>query len=38
MGIGKAKTSGGKVLVVANYRPAGNVVGHFRENVFPPKK
>lgn len=38
MGIGKAKTSGGKVIVVANYRPAGNVVGHFRENVFPPKK
>ncbi|XP_053381289.1 uncharacterized protein LOC123555358 isoform X2 [Mercenaria mercenaria] len=38
MGIGKAKTSGGKVIVVANYRPAGNLVGSFVENVAPPKK
>lgn len=38
MGIGKAKTSGGKVIVVANYRPAGNLVGAFVENVAPPKK
>ncbi|KAL3872137.1 hypothetical protein ACJMK2_040088 [Sinanodonta woodiana] len=38
MGIGKAKTSGGKVIVVANYRPAGNLVGHYVENVPPPKK
>ncbi|XP_060558479.1 uncharacterized protein LOC132718772 isoform X2 [Ruditapes philippinarum] len=38
MGIGKAKTSGGKVIVVANYRPAGNLVGHFVENVPPLKK
>ncbi|WAR31976.1 GAPR1-like protein [Mya arenaria] len=38
MGIGKAKTSNGKVIVVANYRPAGNIVGHFVENVAPLKK
>ncbi|OWF46342.1 uncharacterized protein LOC110455840 isoform X2 [Mizuhopecten yessoensis] len=38
MGIGKAKSSGGKVLVVASYRPAGNLVGTFLENVPPPKK
>ncbi|KAK3593730.1 hypothetical protein CHS0354_013628 [Potamilus streckersoni] len=38
MGIGKAKTSGGKVIVVGNYRPAGNLVGHYVENVPPPKK
>lgn len=38
MGIGKAKTSGGKVIVVANYRPAGNLVGSFVENVGPLKK
>ncbi|KAK3593727.1 hypothetical protein CHS0354_013625 [Potamilus streckersoni] len=38
MGIGKAKTSGGKVIVVGSYRPAGNLVGHFVENVPPPKK
>ncbi|KAL3872138.1 hypothetical protein ACJMK2_040089 [Sinanodonta woodiana] len=38
MGIGKAKTSGGKVIVVANYRPAGNLVGHYVKNVPPPKK
>ncbi|XP_052221974.1 uncharacterized protein LOC127838324 isoform X2 [Dreissena polymorpha] len=38
MGIGKAKTSKGKCIVVANYRPAGNIVGHFVENVPPLKK
>lgn len=35
IGIGKAKSSGGKVFVVASYRPTGNVVGHFVENVAP---
>ncbi|XP_062571774.1 uncharacterized protein LOC134233787, partial [Saccostrea cucullata] len=37
IGVGKAKTSGGKVIVVASYRPAGNLVGSFKENVPPPK-
>ncbi|XP_056011223.1 uncharacterized protein LOC125678534 [Ostrea edulis] len=36
IGVGKAKTSGGKVIVVASYRPAGNLVGSFRENVSQP--
>lgn len=37
IGVGKAKTSGGKVIVVASYRPAGNLVGSYKENVNPPK-
>lgn len=37
VGVGKAKTKDGKILVVANYRPAGNMLGTFRENVLPPK-
>ena len=28
--------SGGKLYVVGNYSPAGNFVGHFRENVPAP--
>jgi len=36
-GVGKAQTSDGKWLVVANYLPAGNFVGNYKENVFPPK-
>ncbi|XP_022099173.1 uncharacterized protein LOC110983864 [Acanthaster planci] len=35
MGIGKAVAGNGKVFVVANYRPAGNVMSRFKENVFP---
>ncbi|CAL1536735.1 unnamed protein product [Lymnaea stagnalis] len=35
MGIGKAKGNDGKVIVVANYRPPGNLMGSFNENVFP---
>lgn len=36
LGIGKARSRCGKVIVVANYRPAGNVVGQFHDNVLPP--
>ena len=35
LGIGKAVAGNGKVFVVANYRPAGNVMSRFKENVFP---
>ncbi|XP_049845424.1 Golgi-associated plant pathogenesis-related protein 1-like [Schistocerca gregaria] len=36
VGLGKARSRSGKVLVVAHYRPAGNVSGLFQQNVFPP--
>ncbi|XP_052085478.1 uncharacterized protein LOC127723083 [Mytilus californianus] len=36
MGIGKAKGNG-RVVVVANYRPAGNFIGSYSQNVFPPR-
>ncbi|KAJ8948337.1 hypothetical protein NQ318_019322 [Aromia moschata] len=35
LGVAYAKT-GGKVVVVANYSPSGNIIGHFAENVLPP--
>ncbi len=35
-GIGKAQTADKKWFVVANYWPAGNLLGTFAENVFPP--
>ncbi|XP_056637489.1 uncharacterized protein LOC130445698 isoform X1 [Diorhabda sublineata] len=34
LGVAFAK-SGGKIVVVANYFPAGNIIGHFAENVPP---
>ncbi|XP_054157386.1 uncharacterized protein LOC128955738 [Oppia nitens] len=34
-GIGKAHTRGGKLIVVANYRPNGNIKGQFKDNVLP---
>ena len=37
VGVGRAVTRDGKVIVVANYRPAGNMVGSFAANVLPPK-
>ncbi|GBO14009.1 hypothetical protein AVEN_150418-1 [Araneus ventricosus] len=35
-GVGKARSRCGKVIVVANYKPGGNVIGEFQDNVFPP--
>ena len=34
--MGKAKNREGKVVVVVCYRPPGNVVGLYEENVLPP--
>lgn len=34
LGVGIAKTKKGKVLVVCNYNPRGNVVGQFNANVL----
>lgn len=34
-GIGKAKVGDDKVIVVARYRPPGNVINHFQNNVNP---
>uniref|UniRef100_A0A1B0CP20 SCP domain-containing protein n=2 Tax=Lutzomyia longipalpis TaxID=7200 RepID=A0A1B0CP20_LUTLO len=35
-GVGKATSKTGKIFVVANYFPPGNVVGAFQQNVLPP--
>ena len=37
LGIGKAKSADGQVFVVGRYRPAGNMMKAFKENVFPSK-
>ena len=34
----KVKSSDGKIIVVARYRPPGNVINHFQENVNPKVK
>lgn len=34
-GIGRARSRVGKIFVVGKYKPAGNVVGLFQENVLP---
>lgn len=34
-GFGMAKGRSGRVVIVANYHPAGNVIGQFGENVLP---
>jgi len=38
LGTGKAFAKDGRVFVVCNYHPAGNMMGQFRDNVCPPKK
>ncbi|XP_065217804.1 uncharacterized protein LOC135843721 isoform X2 [Planococcus citri] len=35
-GFGMAKGRNGRVVMVANYQPAGNVIGQFGDNVLPP--
>lgn len=37
IGLGISKDSKGATYIVANFYPAGNVVGQFKDNVFPPK-
>ncbi|XP_068709258.1 uncharacterized protein [Montipora capricornis] len=37
LGIGQAKSADGKIFVVARYRPAGNFINHFQDNVKPRK-
>ena len=37
LGIGKAVGSNGAIYVVGRYRPAGNNLRHFADNVFPAK-
>lgn len=36
VGFGMAKGRSGKVVIVANYLPAGNIIGQFMENILPP--
>ncbi|XP_043220693.1 protein PRY1-like [Amphibalanus amphitrite] len=36
LGVGKARSKSGKIMVVANYDPAGNFIGDFTKNVPKP--
>jgi hypothetical protein len=36
VGFDRAQSKDGKWYAVANYYPAGNYIGHFKENVLPP--
>ncbi|KAL1490546.1 hypothetical protein ABEB36_013222 [Hypothenemus hampei] len=36
LGLGKARSRSGKVVVVAHYAPAGNISGSYLKNVLPP--
>ena len=38
VGFGKCKNQKGKTFVVANYYPAGNILGFFKYNVLRPNK
>lgn len=37
VGFGRARAADGKWYAVANYYPAGNYIGQFKQNVKPPK-
>ncbi|KAI8771250.1 Golgi-associated plant pathogenesis-related protein 1, partial [Biomphalaria glabrata] len=37
LGMGKAKSTEGNVIVVGSYRPPGNMKGAFGQNVLPTK-
>ena len=34
LGVGKARSSNGKIIVVANYDPPGNFIGQYKDNVL----
>jgi len=36
LGMGVATDDSGNIIIVANYNPPGNVIGHFEENVPMP--
>lgn len=37
VGMGRAQARDGKWIIVGNYLPAGNMMGRYKENVFPSK-